>query len=165
MPPPFVRTSCATGRLPTLASTSRFMGVSSPGPTAASRSLIASLVFKGALLPYLFGTIGTALIDAKTGGMDRYKAIEAVLPWNVFTASVLEAGQLARDESFDLLLLVGDYDSQLRRYEPAFLAMFEWGGAPVAAPLLAAVNCLRELNDSKARKLPRTAPSEFLRKR
>ncbi len=42
---------------------------------------------------------------------------------------------------------------------------FEWGGAPVAAPLLAAVNCLRELNDSKARKLPRTAPSEFLRKR
>ncbi len=104
------------------------------------------------------------LIHAKASGADPYEAIEVVLPWDIFTATALKAGKLARDESFDHLRLVGDYYTRLRRYEPAFLAMFELRGAPVAAPLLAAVDCLREVNDSKVRKPPATVPIEFLRK-
>ena len=113
----------------------------------------------------LFGKVGTALIDARASGTDPFEAIEAVLPWDDFAATVREAGTLARDESFDHLHLVGDYYSQLRRYEPAFLSMFEFRGAAVAAPLLAAVDCLGELNDTKRRKVPESAPMEFLPRR
>lgn len=113
----------------------------------------------------LFGKVGTALIDARASGADPFEAIEAVLPWDDFAATVREAGTLARDESFDHLHLVGDYYSQLRRYEPAFLSMFEFHGAPVAAPLLAAVDCLREMNDTRRRKVPESAPIAFLPRR
>ena len=113
----------------------------------------------------LFGRIGRALIDAKASETDPFKAIESVLSWEGFVAAVQEADTLARDERFDHVRLVADYYSQLRRYEPMFLAAFEFRGAPVANPLLSAVDCLREMNGRKLRKAPTTAPTEFLRKR
>ena len=61
--------------------------------------------------------------------------------------------------------LVGDYYSQLRRYEPTFLSTFEFRGGRIVESLLAAVDCLRNMNDNKLRKLPESAPTEFLRKR
>ena len=113
----------------------------------------------------LFDQIGTALIDARTKGTDPFAAIESILSWEEFTATVQEASKLARDESFDHLRLVGDYYSQLRRYEPTFLSTFEFRGGRVVESLLAAVDCLRNMNDNKLRKLPESAPTEFLRKR
>ena len=113
----------------------------------------------------LFGRVGEALIDAKESDTDPFSAIEAVVSWDRFTAAVREAGTLARDERFDHLRLIGDYYGQLRRYEPTFLDALEFRGAPVAQPLLAAIDCLREMNARKLRKVPPTAPTEWLRKR
>lgn len=113
----------------------------------------------------LFDQIGTALIEARAEGTDPFEAIESVLSWDEFTATVREARALAREANFDHLHLVGDYYSQLRRYEPAFLSIFEFRGGAVVKSLLAAVDCLRNMNDNKMRKLPEAAPTEFLRKR
>lgn len=48
----------------------------------------------------LYAKVGAALIVAKEEKSDPFKAIDAVVPWNVFTASVKEAQELARDTEF-----------------------------------------------------------------
>lgn len=68
----------------------------------------------------LFGRIGLALVEARQNGDDPFAAIEAVLPWDAFTASVSEAQQLAQPADFDFLHRVGEHYATLRRYAPAF---------------------------------------------
>jgi hypothetical protein len=45
--------------------------------------------------------IGQALLQARQTGEDPFAAIEAIVPWDEFTASVTEAQKLAKPESFD----------------------------------------------------------------
>lgn len=113
----------------------------------------------------LYARVGSALIKARIEHADPYAAIEAVMPWNEFMESVLHAEQLARDEDFDYLALVGEHFQQLRRYEPAFLEMFEFRAAAPSKDLIAAVETLKELNRTGARKVPSDAPLSFVRKR
>ncbi|MEO6073750.1 MAG: hypothetical protein ABIP67_10925 [Burkholderiales bacterium] len=113
----------------------------------------------------MLAKVGTALIDAKKANADPYTAIEAVVSWECFTASVLEAEQLARDENFDHLALVSDHYRQLRRYEPALLETFEFRAAPVVQNVVDAVTTLKALNQSGDRKVPADAPTGFVRKR
>ena len=80
----------------------------------------------------LYSRIGRALLDAKESGKDPYDAIAAVLPWEVFSASVAEAEVLARPESFDFLALVDDSYTQLRRYAPALLDALKFRAANLA---------------------------------
>jgi hypothetical protein len=56
----------------------------------------------------LYGRVGQALLDAKACGSDAFAAIEAVMSWDDFTASVAEAQQLARPGDFDYLHLIGE---------------------------------------------------------
>jgi hypothetical protein len=51
----------------------------------------------------MYGRIGQALIEAKQSGGDPFAAIEAVMPWDTFAASVTEAQTLARPADFDFL--------------------------------------------------------------
>ncbi|MBN6742463.1 DUF4158 domain-containing protein, partial [Acidithiobacillus sp. MC6.1] len=44
----------------------------------------------------LYGRIGDALLEARKSGSDPFTAIESILPWEDFTASVTEAKSLAR---------------------------------------------------------------------
>ncbi len=113
----------------------------------------------------MLAKVGTALIDAKKTKADPYTAIEAVVSWERFTESVLEAEQLARDENFDHLALVADHYTQLRRYEPALLETFEFRAAPVVQDIVDAIATLKALNQSGDRKVPADAPTGFVRKR
>ena len=113
----------------------------------------------------LFGRIGQALLTARTTGTSPFAAIESVLPWEEFTASVGEAQQLAQPADFDFLPRVGEHYATLRRYAPAFLAALPLRAAPAVRSLLAALDLLRELNATGARKLPPDAPTVFISKR
>jgi len=110
----------------------------------------------------LYAKVGAALIAAKDSREDPFSAIESVLPWPQFLASVAEAETLSRDEAFDPLALLGDYFSTLRKYAPRFLELFTFRGAPSARGLLAAIETLRTMNASGARKVPADAPLGFV---
>ncbi|MBP0633660.1 Tn3 family transposase [Cupriavidus sp. AcVe19-1a] len=112
-----------------------------------------------------YSKIGRALLKAKENGGDPFEAIEAVMPWHVFTKSVSEAEQLAQPETFDFLHLVGDYFSTLRRYVPEFLDILKLRAAPAAKDLLAAIETIRTMNANDARKVPADAPTSFIKKR
>lgn len=113
----------------------------------------------------LYGQVGRALLEARQSGEDPFTAIEAILPWEVFTASVLEAETWSQREPFDSLALVGEGFSQLRRYTPALLTAFHFNALPAARDLLEAVETLKEMNHRQARKVPHEAPTGFIRPR
>ena len=66
----------------------------------------------------LYGRIGKALLDAKESGIDPYTAIEKVISWEAFTASVGEAQTLARPGDFDFLHHISESYTTVRRYAP-----------------------------------------------
>ena len=47
----------------------------------------------------LYSRIGRALLEAKQSGSDPFAAIEAIIPWDVFSESITEAETLARPDS------------------------------------------------------------------
>ncbi|WP_020201300.1 Tn3 family transposase [Cupriavidus sp. WS] len=112
-----------------------------------------------------YSRIGRAILEAKERGGDPFEAIEAVMPWQVFTKSVTEAEQLAQPEAFDFLHLVGDHFSTLRRYVPEFLEILKLRAAPAAKDVLAAIDTIRKMNVNDARKVPADAPTSFIKKR
>ena len=113
----------------------------------------------------LYSRIGRALLDAKQSGGDPFAAIEAIIPWEVFSESITEAETLAQPENFDFLSLVGDGFTQLRRYTPTLLEALTMKAAPTARDLLAGVEVLKVMNERQARKVPDDAPITFVRKR
>ena len=113
----------------------------------------------------LYGRVGTALIAARERGQDPYEAITAVISWDRFRASVAEAEALARPEDFDSYERLGEHYGTMRRWAPAFLAAFSFQGGPAAASLLRAVDTLRDMNEAASLKLPKSAPTGFVRER
>lgn len=113
----------------------------------------------------LYGRVGQALLDAKACGSDAFAAIEAVMSWDDFTASVAEAQQLARPGDFDYLHLIGEGYTAVRRYAPAFLEALALRAAPAGQGVLDAVEVLRHMNATSSRKLPADAPTGFVKKR
>lgn len=113
----------------------------------------------------LYLRIGRALLDAKESGKDPFEAIEAIIPWDVFSESIKEAEKLAQPENFDYLALVGDNFNQLRRYVPAFLDALTMKAAPASRELLAGIEVIRSMNERQTRKVPDDAPISFVRKR
>lgn len=112
----------------------------------------------------LYSRIGRALLDARQAGGDPFAAIEEIMPWNVFSDSIVEAEKLAQSEDFDYLALVGDSFNPLRRYTPLLLDALNLKAAPAARDLLAAVEVLKGMNERQARKcqttpLPRSCTS------
>jgi len=112
----------------------------------------------------VFVKVGVALVDAKDNGTDPFAAIEAVLPWEDFTAHLAAAAALSATRKSDSLGLVGEYYGQLRRYAPSLLKAFDFGSAPAVAPLLKGVDTLRTLNETGTRKVPADAPTAFVRR-
>lgn len=113
----------------------------------------------------LYARIGQALLEAKHQGGDPFAAIEAVVPWEEFEASVTEAQAMARPANHDAYARLPDWYPQIRRYAPAFLENFEFRAAPVAKDLLAAIALLKKLNAAQAREIPEDAPVGFVRRR
>lgn len=113
----------------------------------------------------LYLQIGRALLAAKDAGTDPFAAIETVLSWEAFAASLNEAEQLARPAHFDYLALMEEGFDKLRRYTPTLLQSLELKAAPVARELLEAVQVLKRMHARQARKVPEDAPTAFIRKR
>ena len=113
----------------------------------------------------LYGRIGQALLEAKQSGRDPFAAIEAVIPWDAFTASVTEAQKLAQPEDFDFLRRIGESYATLRRYAPQFLDVLKLRAAPAAKGILDAIEVLRGMNSDNTRKLPPDAPTQFVKPR
>lgn len=113
----------------------------------------------------LYMRIGRALLEAKLSGGDPFAAIEAIISWEAFSESIMEAEKLAQPEDFDYLALVGDGFSQLRRYTPTLLKALPMRAAPAARSVLTAIEVLKGMDERKARKVPNDAPSSFVRKR
>jgi hypothetical protein len=81
------------------------------------------------------------------------------------TASVAEAEKLAQPGEFDWLALIATSYPVLRRYAPQFIEAFEFRPSPVSEQLMKAVELLRELNKTGARRVPDDAPRGFVRPR
>lgn len=113
----------------------------------------------------LYGKIGKALLEAKQSGGDAFAAIESVISWEAFSASVTEAQKLAQPEDFDFLHRIGESYNTLRRYAPAFLDVLKLRAAPAAQGVLDAIEMVRAMNADNARKVPANAPTDFIKKR
>jgi TnpA family transposase len=113
----------------------------------------------------LYGRIGQTLLDSRQNGADPFTAIENVMPWDIFVASVYEAQTLAQPESFDFLHHIGDSYSMLRRYAPAFLDVLKLKAAPAAQYVLNAIDVLRSMNTNNVRKVPNGTPTDFVKPR
>lgn len=113
----------------------------------------------------LYSAIGQALMRAKETGTDAFDAIEQAIPWDDFIQSVSDANQLSRPGSFDHLHLVDAQFPTLRRYTPQFLNVLTLEAAPVARPVLDAINTVRTMNADNLRAVPASAPTAFIKPR
>ena len=107
-------------------------------------------------------TIGTALITARAAHADPYAAIETIMPWDDFVAGVDRAAHLARPASFDPLAHLDACFSQLRKYTPALLETITFDGVAACRPVLAALTLLKEINQTRRRRLPDDVPTSFV---
>jgi TnpA family transposase len=113
----------------------------------------------------LYWRIGEALLQARQSGADPFSAIEAIIPWEAFVQSVIEAQRLARVEGFDYLHRISEGYTQIRRYAPAFLDAFRFKAAPAAQPILDAIETLKRMDADGLRRVPADSPTDFVRKR
>jgi len=113
----------------------------------------------------LYARVGAALITAHDDEQDAFGAITAVISWERFRATVAEAQALARPETFDAYQKVGEHYAGIRRWSPAFLAAFQFESVPASASLMRAIEVLREVNNTGASVLPKSAPTGFVRHR
>ena len=113
----------------------------------------------------LYGKIGQALVKARQNGADAFAAIETVLPWEEFTASVGEANKLSQPEEFDFIHLMAENWPTIRRYAPALLEALHLRAAPAGQAVLEAVEQIRALNAALLKELPSGAPTAFIKKR
>jgi TnpA family transposase len=113
----------------------------------------------------LYHQVGQALLDAKQNGTDAFEAVESVISWADFEASIAEAEKLEQPENFDGLVFIGESYSTLRRYTPAFLKALNIQATPAAEDIVHAIQILRTLNAENGRKLPENTPTSFVKKR
>lgn len=114
---------------------------------------------------HLYARIGAALIAAHDGKQDAFGAIAAVIPWERFRATVAEAEALTRPDEFDAYQMLGEHYAGVRRWAPAFLEAFAFQSVPAAAALMRAIESLRDMNRMAAPRLPKSAPTSFVRQR
>jgi hypothetical protein len=68
----------------------------------------------------LYWRIGEALLQARQRGADPFPAIEAIIPWEAFVQSVIEAQRLARVEGFDYLHRISEGYTLCSRFSGCF---------------------------------------------
>ncbi|MBG6240173.1 TnpA family transposase [Mycetocola sp. CAN_C7] len=125
----------------------------------------AHAVFASKVDEHLHSKLGDALIEARENGEDPFAAIDTAIGWESLAESTAQAKELTRPANEDHLALVSAHFTTLRRYTPAFLAVLDLQAAPAAQDLLAAINVIRTLNATGARKIPDDAPTSFIRSR
>lgn len=112
-----------------------------------------------------YAQLGRVLLKARETGEDPFAAIDANIGWDALAESIDEATQLVNPERDDHLSLIAAQFPTLRKYSPAFLEALEFRASPAVADVLEAVVLLRNLNTTRTRKIPDTAPTAFIRPR
>ncbi|EZA70098.1 transposase [Escherichia coli O25:NM str. E2539C1] len=106
--------------------------------------------------------IGQALSEAHDSGEDPWLAIEKILPWPEFIASLEETRHLARKNNFDPLHIITEKYSTLRKYAPRMLSTLQLVATPAAQALADALLVIKDMYKKQLRKVPATAPLEFV---
>lgn len=109
--------------------------------------------------------VGRALIAARQKKLDPFAAIESVISWQAFEASVTEAEGLSRPPDFDALDNVEEHYRPIRRYAPQMLQTLEFQGTAPTKSLLMGLEILRRLYADEFRKIPPSAPTDFVKER
>lgn len=112
-----------------------------------------------------FADLGAALIRARSEKLDPFIELEAVIPWEQFVTAVEEAKNLARPIDYDYLDLLEKKFHVLRKYTPTLLKSLDFRSAKSAEPLLKAIEIIRDMNETRKRKIPDDAPLNFFSKR
>lgn len=106
--------------------------------------------------------VGQALSDARDSGGDPWLAIENILPWPEFVASLEETRLLARKNNFDPLHINTEKYSTLRKYAPRMLSALQLVATPAAQPLADALVVIKDMYRKQSRKVPATALLELI---
>ncbi|MFY2979890.1 Tn3 family transposase, partial [Klebsiella pneumoniae] len=101
--------------------------------TQAERLQQTGKLIQSKLRQYI--NVGQALSDARDSGGDPWLAIENILPWPEFVASLEETRHLARKNNFDPLHIITEKYSTLRKYAPRMLSALQLIATPAAQPL------------------------------
>ena len=109
----------------------------------------------------LFGGAIDAMVRAREQDRDPFDVIDEAIGWDRMLASRDEIATLGDLATEDPLSLAAGRYTQLRRFAPAFLEIFEFDAPTAGQSLQAAVQLLRELNRSGRRKLPDIVPMPF----
>lgn len=113
----------------------------------------------------LYAHVGAALIAAHDGKQDAFNAIATVIPWERFRTTVAEAEALTRPAEFDAYQMLGEHYAGVRRWAPAFIEAFAFQSVPAVAALMRAIEALRDMNRMATPRLPKSAPTSFVRQR
>ena len=124
------------------------------------RSWSASKAQAGRLIRLFGGTID-AMMQAREQSRDPFDVLDEAVGWDRLMASRDEIDALGDLATEDPLSLAASRYTQLRRFAPAFLETFEFDAPVAGRSLQAAVELLRELNQSGRRKLPDIVPMPF----
>lgn len=113
-----------------------------------------------------FTNIGTALIKSKEDGIDPFKAIERIMPWEKIVQSVEEAKELTRPSNYDYIDLLDKRYNQLRKFTPTLLKHFKFNSNnSYSKHLIQGLKVINEMNESNKRKISDEAPIEYLSNR
>ena len=113
----------------------------------------------------LLARVGKALVNARNEKKDPFAAMDAVVHWDHFVASVEQAEQLAKRDTFDYLEHIEPHYRTIHRYAPQMLEVLTFKGTAAMKPLLSALGILRRLGTDEIRKVPADAPTGFVKER
>ncbi|WP_034388955.1 Tn3 family transposase [Deinococcus sp. YIM 77859] len=111
-----------------------------------------------------FKSVCMAVLAAREQGADPYQAIEAVVNWQQLVETVREK-EVVRTEQLDPLHHAMKGYAKVRSYAPRLLTAFTFQAEGKAAPLVEALNVLREMYISGKRTLPEHVPISFVRQK
>ena len=106
-----------------------------------------------------------AIVLAREQQRDPYQAIEAVLPWEDLVNQVRNPEKAVSTDQLDPLWEVIQRYPKVRSYAQRLLTAFTFTGEGSAAPLVEAIDLLREMYASNKRTLPEGVPLSFVRQK
>jgi len=106
-----------------------------------------------------------AVLEARDTATDPFAAMARVLPLEQLFPALEEAEKIVATEDFDCLGVMIEHYHTIRSVTPRLLGTFEFSGASPAMPVIRAIDCLKEMYDTGARKVPGKAPVSFIKAR
>jgi len=113
----------------------------------------------------LLARVVRAVLETKGTAVDPLAAVASIIPLEQLFPALEEAEKIVATEDFDCLGVMIEHYHTIRSVTPRLLGTFEFSGAPPAMPVIRALDCLKEMYDTGARKVPGKAPVSFIKAR